>query len=314
MERQNRINLLMQALIIISFLPSGSFSQYQRQINFRQNPYPEAVSVYAQVLNRKTTLFAGGLRKEDFTIFQGGVRQDIGEFIEEDSPVSVVLLLDISGSMQSDINLIKAVVTESLRPLKRDDEVSLVTFADKPEVVVEFTKDKNLVNEKVGELSRKRIHGTTNEREGLFFAATHLNNASNSSGRRIILVITDNISNNSSQPHSHKDVINALTVGDVIVHGLITSKGESALMPVLNFRSGFGPYIQETGGVLLDLGSSRARSKLNALMQNLHRRYVLRFKPSDLKGNKRNGEIKLKISPEVEKREGKMEVLIRPSL
>jgi VWFA-related protein len=217
-----------------------------------------------QVLNRKTTLFVGGLKKEDVSIFQGGTRQVISEFIEEDSPVSVVLLLDISGSMQDGINLIKAVVTESLRPLKRDDEVSLITFADKPEVIVEFTKDKRLVDEKVGELTKKKIHGATNELEGLFVAATHLNNASNSSGRRIIVVITDNMSNNSSQPHSQKDVIKTLTVGGVIVHGLITPSGglQSGPMPVLNFRSGFGPYIQETGGVLLDLGSKRIVSRL----------------------------------------------------
>lgn len=316
MERRNRIKTLILVLIIIGLLSEGSFSQYQLQINERQNPSPESVSVYAQVLSRKTNLFVGGLRKEDLSIFQGGVRKETTEFIEEDSPVSVVFLLDVSGSMQYDINLIKAVVTESLRALRREDEVSLVTFSEKPAVVLEFTKDKSLVNQKIGELSRKNIHGATNEREGLFSAAMHLNNASNSSGRRIILVITDNYSNNPFQPHSQKDVINTLTVAGVKVHGLITPRDglQSGAMPVFNFRSGVGPYVQETGGVLLDLGNERLSSKLNALMRNLHKRYVLRFIPTDLKGNKRNGEIKLKISPEVEKREDKLEVLIRPSL
>ena len=315
MERHHRINSLTIALIVICFLPSGSFSQYQLQIN-QQTPYPEAVSVYAQVLNRKTTVFVGGLRKEDFSIFQGGVKQNITEFIEEDSPVSVVLLLDVSGSMQSDINLIKAVVTESLRLLKREDEVSLVTFADKPEVVLKFTKDKKLVNEKMGELSKKRIHGSTNVCEGLFSAAMLMNDASNSPGRRIIIVVTDNQTNSYSEPHSQEDVINALTAAGVIVHGVITPRSglQSGETPVFNFRSGVGPYVQKTGGVLLDLVTIRVGSKLIALMQNLHKRYLLRFRPSDLKGNKRKDTIKLKISPEAEKREGKMDVLIRPSV
>jgi hypothetical protein len=53
-------------------------------------------------------------------------------------------------------------------------------------------------------------------------------------------------------------------------------------------------------------------------MQNLHKRYVIKFKSSDPTGNKKNREIKLKISAEAEEREGKMEVLmdllIEPSL
>ena len=65
---------------------------------------------------------------------------------------------------------------------------------------------------------------------------------------------------------------------------------------------------EETGGVLLDIGDKEARYKLGALMDTLHKRYVLKYKPSTIKPTDRRGEINLKISPEVEKREGKLQV------
>lgn len=59
----------------------------------------DLVVLDAQVIRKKTGLAVDGLNEEDFEIFEDGVRQDILHFDQDKLPLSVVILLDVSGSV-----------------------------------------------------------------------------------------------------------------------------------------------------------------------------------------------------------------------
>ena len=84
------------------------------------------------------------LQKSDFTVLDAGQPAKIVDFYSGDSPISLAILLDISGSMAVGGNMDRAreavaVATMSLRT--RTDEAALFTFDSELQQVVGFTKD-----------------------------------------------------------------------------------------------------------------------------------------------------------------------------
>ena len=85
-----------------------------------------------------------GLGKMDFEVFDSGVRREMKDFYVGDAPISLALLLDISGSMAVGGNMDRAreavsVATMSLRNGR--DEAALFTFDSVLQEVVSFTSD-----------------------------------------------------------------------------------------------------------------------------------------------------------------------------
>ena len=76
---------------------------------------------------------------DEFEIFEDGVRQDVGHFGHHETPISVVLLLDKSGSMEGDKMMhAKDGVINFVKALKSDDEVLVVAFSDSVDALGTF--------------------------------------------------------------------------------------------------------------------------------------------------------------------------------
>ena len=69
--------------------------------------------------------FVSGLEKEDFTVYDDGVRQEVTYFSNDRMPVSLGILLDVSGSMTADkLSTAKAAIDEFIFDLRgKDDEL-----------------------------------------------------------------------------------------------------------------------------------------------------------------------------------------------
>ena len=80
-----------------------------------------------------------GLRKQDFRLLEDGVEQDLSDFFIEDGPISIGVVLDISGSVRNKLAEAKQAI-QRVSPLESPgDEFFLVTFNDQPELVRGFT-------------------------------------------------------------------------------------------------------------------------------------------------------------------------------
>src|SRR2546423_15556478 len=103
----------------------------------------------AQVIDKKSKRILGDLNKDDFEVTDGGVRQQISYFSRDELPLSVMLLLDVSGSVRPILHQIRDGALSALRHLKPDDQVAVMAFGTAFELVQDFTKDRNLVSQKI---------------------------------------------------------------------------------------------------------------------------------------------------------------------
>lgn len=85
--------------------------------------------------------FVRGLAPEDFVVLEDGVPQRIVNFYSEAVPVSVVLLIDISGSTRHTQGEIRRAALEFSRRLSPEDEVAIITFNDQPRLILNWTND-----------------------------------------------------------------------------------------------------------------------------------------------------------------------------
>ena len=86
-------------------------------------------------MNRLVT----GLDRENFNLFEGREAQEIKTFSSEDAPVSLGVIFDMSGSMGSKIDRARDAVIEFFKTANPQDEFFMITFADKPEEISDFT-------------------------------------------------------------------------------------------------------------------------------------------------------------------------------
>jgi Ca-activated chloride channel homolog len=98
----------------------------------------EMVSLPVVVTNREGRRITD-LKKENFQVFENGVRQEIAGFSATDEPVQVVLLLDTSGSTELELAKIQRAAIEFTHQLHPDDEVAIMSFADDVKLQSDFS-------------------------------------------------------------------------------------------------------------------------------------------------------------------------------
>jgi Ca-activated chloride channel homolog len=142
------------AAVVVAIATLGAQQAEPRQESFRFRTAVELINVNATVTDASGR-FVAGLRKEDFQLFEDGVRQDITHFNSDRVPVSLGIALDTSGSMTGEKMLaareaLERFLFELLGP---DDEVFLYRFDSHVELVNGWTKDRTRLRTALGRLS-----------------------------------------------------------------------------------------------------------------------------------------------------------------
>lgn len=94
------------------------------------------ITVPAEVLDRSGR-YIGSLRKDDFRIYENGVEQQLAYFASVEQPFTVALLLDVSGSTQSQLDGIRTAANTFIKRLRPNDRLLLVSFDGKINVLTE---------------------------------------------------------------------------------------------------------------------------------------------------------------------------------
>ena len=153
-----------------------------------------AISVTVQDRSGK---YVNDLTQDDFKVYENNAAQTITYFKHDfDAPISLTVLLDVSGSMELQDKLRES--KEALRYLltvllSARDEVSLLIFADgEVEVAAAFSTDKK---EFLRELARTEAYGQTALNDAVAVSPDFANRGKND--KRVILFIIDGIDNDS---------------------------------------------------------------------------------------------------------------------
>jgi Ca-activated chloride channel homolog len=123
-----------------SKIPLETAAPKQRNRNLTFGVDVDLVMMYTSVFD-KAGHFVGGLKKDSFKIYEDGIEQKIDRFSQEDVPISMGILLDLSGSMRGKIDQVNKAALAFIRASNPQDQVFLIGFNDEVELLQDFTSD-----------------------------------------------------------------------------------------------------------------------------------------------------------------------------
>lgn len=151
------------------------------------------VVLYATVVDEHQHLVTT-LEKQNFNIYEDGVQQAMSSFGKEDVPVSLAILVDNSGSMQTKRTAVNLAALDLVRASNPQDESFIVNFSDEAFLDQDFTSNIQLLEKGLSHIDSK---GGTALYEAVIAAADHLSEKAKLP-KQVILIITDGEDNSSS--------------------------------------------------------------------------------------------------------------------
>lgn len=126
--------------------------------------------VQARVTDR-TGRAVTGLTAKDFTVTEGGVERAVREVTPTTAPFNLVLLLDVSGSVEERIDFIRKAALAFLSTAGPQDRIAIVSFRDDVQLVSEFTNDRGLLTERIKDI---QAGGATSLYDALGYSLVHV--------------------------------------------------------------------------------------------------------------------------------------------
>lgn len=175
--------------------------------------------VDAQVVDRNNRAITG-LRAEDFILREEGHTREVRNFANEDMPVDVVLLLDVSGSMRPHVERIGSAAHQALRVLGPEDRVAIMVFDRAARLRLPFRNSREDVEREFESLlDQERFNGGTDITRGLLEAARYIGREGRGEARRAIVILTDD---QTERDRDETAVSRALAGADAVLSALIS--------------------------------------------------------------------------------------------
>ncbi len=150
----------------------------------------DSVFLNASVRERTTNRSIPGLQKNDFRIYEDGVEQPIQQLLPTEAPFNLLLLLDVSGSTQSYLHLMKEAAIDFTKQINAKDRIAIATFNSGVQLTQNFTNDRSAAERAI---NRIKSGGGTAFYDALM---TCLNTYMRGiEGRSAIVVFTDGVDN-----------------------------------------------------------------------------------------------------------------------
>jgi VWFA-related protein len=149
------------------------------------------VTVPVRVLDKQGR-FVGGLLKEDFSVFEDRMPQDIAYFSNEQNPFTVALILDMSYSSTFKIDEIQQAALTFVTQLRPNDKVMVLSFDQEVHILCEPTSDRKVLN---GAIVKTRISSGTSLYDAVNFVVNQRFNKIE--GRKAIVLFTDGVDTTS---------------------------------------------------------------------------------------------------------------------
>ena len=238
-------------------------------------------------MNRLVT----GLDKENFQIFENKDPQELRSFSSEDAPVSIGVIFDMSGSMSSKIERAREAVIEFFKTANPQDEFFMITFADRPEEVSDFTSS---VEDIQGKLVYTVPKGRTALLDGIYLGISKMRQAKYP--KKALLIISDGGDNHSR--YTEGEIKSTVREADVMIYAIglydhYMATPEEASGPAL-----LSDITEITGGRAFtidnpnDLGD--VATKIGIELRN---QYVLGYRPKNPGHDGKWRKIKVKLIP-----------------
>jgi len=269
----------------------------------------DLVKVDALVLQKDTARIVGGLKKEDFLIYEDGTRQEITHFSQDSLPLSVILLIDRGGCLDPYGDEVHRAAREAIDRLKTVDEVAVMSYHSTTTMVQRFTRNRILIEEALNRIPPHEEEAGHCLNKAMADVASYMIGAANPVGRRVVIVITGvTRSFDCSDGPSGKSAAQAIFESGTVVCGLIPKDPLQGLengMMIWATRMGKlgkAPYTDlqtlanETGGEILTDKAGKLETTFQTLIDHLRSRYNLAFVSTNKQRDGSTRKLKLDVT------------------
>ncbi len=242
-------------------------------------------------MNRLVT----GLEKNNFFIYEKGAGseqlQTIKTFSTEDAPVSLGILLDLSGSMTSKFNRSRQSVKAFLKTANPQDEFFVIGFNDRPELIEDFTSSIDDVDAR---LALVKPGKRTALLDAVYFGVSKMKEAKYP--RKALLIVSDGGDNRSR--YTESEVRATVRESDVQIYSIgifdeYAPTTEERLGPLL-----LDDICEDTGGRMFRVNDlSDMADVATKISDELRDEYVLGYRSTDARKDGKWRKVKVRLEP-----------------
>lgn len=236
--------------------------------------------------------FVSGLKQNAFSVFDDKDRENITFFSDEDAPVSVGIVFDLTGSMSGEkVQRAKDALSHFMQTSDDRDEYFLITLqSGRAFLTMDKTRDSKAILEKLTFVQTK---GNTAFYDGVYLAANKVQRGTYP--KRAVLVISDGQDNNSR--YTFNDLRKSLKESDVEIYcigieesgnGSLAMEG-SGILDEISGVSGGKSFFPRSGAEMDDI--------FEQIALELRHQYAIGYKPPNFVSDGRWHHLKVKVSP-----------------
>ena len=248
----------------------------------------QIVSLFVTVTDAQRRLVPN-LVQDDFEVRDNDKPQPIVLFENKTLPISVVVMLDTSGSMTGNLSLLRDAAEQFIIRLFPEDRAKVGAFNDKIEVSGRFSGDRD---DLIAEMRGLDFGNSTRLFDALEVSLDELNGIE---GRRVILVFTDG--EDTASRTGSGSIVERARANEVMVYAIgLQSDFFNGVRMVRSRPDGsLRKIAEETGGGYFELTKTADLAPtFTRVAQELHSQYVIGFAPVQLDGRVHRLSVRLK--------------------
>jgi len=235
------------------------------------------VTLHVSVFDEKDRLIKD-LKKEDFSVFEDKVQQDVSLFKQEDVPVSLGLVIDNSGSMRTKRERVNKAAITFARTCKPQDEIFLINFNDQVYIDQEFTRNKDDLAEALDTIDTR---GGTALHDALYLSLEHIREGKED--KKALLLISDGEDRDSRYKFTSVLEFARESQASIYVIGLFDKEGERSRAQK-KAATNLKELAEETGGkYFFPESADEVEALCTQIAHDIRNQYTIGYKPTNAK-------------------------------
>jgi Ca-activated chloride channel family protein len=232
-----------------------------------------------------------GLEKQNFFVYENNKLQTIKTFSQEDAPVSIGIIFDLSGSMANKVIRARDSILQFMHTANPQDEFFVIGFNDRPELIEDFTSNPQDIEARLAMIHAEH---RTALLDAIYFGLNKMKQAKYE--RRALLIVSDGGDNRSR--YTENEVRATVRESDVQIYSIgifdpYAATTEERLGPML-----LNDISNETGGRLFRVDDiSEMGDIAEKISAELRNEYVLGYNPDDLRKDGKWRKLKVRLVP-----------------
>lgn len=237
--------------------------------------------------------YVSGLGKAAFTVLDEKQPQEITYFSDDDSPVSVGVIFDVSGSMSGDkVKRARDALGKFIQTSHNSDEYFLIAFNSRAQLLLDKTRDGNAVLDK---LTFVQTRNNTALYDACYLGVEKVQRGTHP--KRALLLISDGQDNNSR--YTFNELRRLLKESDVVLYGIgILSGGDTGSSLGMEGQGILDELANVSGGKAFFPRSAVEMDDIfEQIALELRHQYSIGYKPANFSNNGKWRKVKVKVTP-----------------